>query len=169
MTNPMTMTKLTFIFHLHVPPAFVPCFPYVNLDVFSALLRWSWDVSLLSSQCWPHWNKCLLISPLLLFLPLAFVSGEWPSLVCLWPPHQGLFHPSTLVTADNQEAIWSTNILKGHCLTVFVHPFSQIKSWGAPHPHPQAHQHTEEQSSNLGWISMFSLSILSSLSWIHAS
>ena len=50
--DPKAMIPLTFIAHLRNPQTFAPYLPYINLEVFSALWRWSlrrWSSVLLMS------------------------------------------------------------------------------------------------------------------------
>lgn len=83
--HPKTMINLIFSVQLHVPIDFGPTFfLYKPISIFSIL-----EVAFSMLFCFPSVGltevNSFLVSPPLVSLPLDFVNGEWPNLLCLRP------------------------------------------------------------------------------------
>ena len=95
MIDPRTVTRLTFPAHLHVPTGRGPAVSfYINRKLFSALLETVFETRV---YCLPGVGlteiNSFLVSPPLVTLPLAFVTGEWWKQVYSGPWGHILQHP----------------------------------------------------------------------------
>lgn len=90
MTDPEAMIHQTFTATSEDTRTLVPHFPYINLEVFSALLEIIFEtlVACLLGVVLTEIDSFLVLPPFI-SLPLDFVSSEWLSPVCLGTPsHQ---------------------------------------------------------------------------------